>query len=279
MLKDVGTANRTTAADYEAAASTRAAMLLKIASDEYRIVGDTTATQLEELVALARDRELILVSAVGAAPLIDPPAPIQWPQRSVRTILSAGADLVVLRGDGLVGGPACGILVGQQNVIQRIVNHPLFAAWQLDPLRGAALVGTLQCYEYAPQRPDALPVWQILTTPVENLHNRAERIAPQIANAPGIASAAAIETHSPIAAALLDAGGWPSYGVALSPSNGDIRGLDKRLTNGAEPVHGRVEGDRLVLDLRTVFPRQDRSLVDALLGRTEPNEAAEPSAD
>ena len=266
VLKDVGTANRTVAADYEMAASPRAAVLLTLQSDEYRIVGETAAAALEELVALARDRELVLVDAIGAAPLVDPPPSIHWPKRSARASLAAGVDLVVVRGDGLVGGPSCGIVAGRRDGVQRIVEHPLFGAWQLDAFRSAALAGTLQCYESSPNGEQALPVWQVLTTPIENLRNRAERIAPQLAHAPGIATATAVETRSPLAPALIVDGGWPSYGVALTAADGDIQTLHQRLTRAPHPVLGRIESDRLLLDLRTVFPRQDRQLVEALAG-------------
>jgi L-seryl-tRNA(Ser) seleniumtransferase len=276
IVRDVGTTDRTTAADYEAAASPRASVLLKLSSDEYRIVGETSSTELEELVALARDRELVLVSAVGAAPLVDPPPPFEWPRRSVRTTLSAGVDLVVARGDGLMGGPSCGLLIGRPDIVERITSHPLFAAWQLDPLRGAALVGTLQSYERAWQDQDMLPIWQLLTTPVENLQNRAERIAPQLAQAADVATATPLQTRSPLIAALAGEGGWSSYGVALTATDGNIGALQSRLNRADQPVLGRIENDKLVLDLRTVFPRQDTSLVEAVSGGSVPTECTGP---
>jgi L-seryl-tRNA(Ser) seleniumtransferase len=264
ILKDVGTADRTVAADYEAASSPRVSVLLKLGSDQYRVVGETAATELEELVALARDRELVFVSAVAAAPLVDLPQSMEWPRRSVRATLAAGVDLVLVRGDGLVGGPSCGILVGNRETVERIAAHPLFGAWQLDPLRGAALVGTLLSYENFLQAPQTLPLWQLLTTPIENLQNRAERIAPQLAQAADVAAATAVATHSPLIAALGEGRGWPSYGVAITSSDGDIRAVESRLKHADQPVFGRVERDRLVLDLRTVFPRQDTALVESI---------------
>jgi L-seryl-tRNA(Ser) seleniumtransferase len=140
----------------------------------------------------------------------------------------------------------------------------------------AALAGTLECYENSPPAEQSLAVWQCLSAPIENLRNRAERLAPQLAAANGIASAVAIETRSPVAAALVD-GGWPSYGVALTPGDGDVQRLEKRMAGALQPVVGRIENDSLVLDLRTVFPRQDKSLVEALSGTTTPAEAMQSS--
>jgi L-seryl-tRNA(Ser) seleniumtransferase len=274
VLRDVGTAHRTQAADYEAAASPRAAALLKFTSDSYQIVGEIAAAELEELVAVARDRDLVLIDALGAAPLVDPPEAVAWPRRSVRGSLASGVDLVIVRGDGLIGGPACGILAGNAEVIGRIAVHPLCAAWRLDPLRAAGLIGTLQCHDAMAKTDQLLPVWQLLTTPVDNLRNRAERLAPQIAAAEGIASAEPIETRSPVSAAFSAGEHWPSYGIAIGPNGGTLAELQHRLGSAPHAVVGRIENDRLVLDLRTVLPRQDRALVEAFTGSEV---AAEPT--
>jgi L-seryl-tRNA(Ser) seleniumtransferase len=277
ILRDVGTANRTTAADYEVAASPRAGALLRLDSDEYRIVGATASTLLEELVALARDRELVLINAVGGAPLVDPPASIQWPRRSVRAMLETGVDLIIVRGDGLLGGPTCGVILGRQDVIDRIAAYPLFKSWQLDPMRSAALMGTLQAHASGADARQELPLWQLLSTPLENLQNRADRLAPQLAQARGIQSAVPVETRSPLTGAFADSG-WPSFGIAISAADGNTRSLEARFSQSDRPVLGRIDGDRLVLDLRTVFPRQDRQLVEAIVGSAVADEeSAEPS--
>jgi L-seryl-tRNA(Ser) seleniumtransferase len=262
-LREVGTINRAGTADFEAMASPSTAAILRITPDAYRIVGDTTAAEPESLVALCRDRELRFIDALGVAPLTEPPESIQLPLPSVRERLASGVDLAIVRGDGLVGGPACGILLGDREIIQDIKGHPLFAAWRLDVLRTAALIATLESYDNKPLCPEELPIWQFLTGSIENLRNRAERLAPQLAAASGISTATAIEIRSPLLPAFAE--GWPSYGVALTAADGDIRSLDKRLRSGPSPILGRIEGERLILDLRTVLPRQDKSIVDVLL--------------
>jgi L-seryl-tRNA(Ser) seleniumtransferase len=263
-LKEVGATNRCSAGDYEAAASPRAALLLKVSADAYRIAGETASAELDELIAVARDRELRIVDALGGAPLADPPASINWPRRTAAASVAAGTDLVILRGDGPVGGPSCGILLGSQEVIDPIARHPQFSMMRLDRLRAVALTATIECYDSTVRGADTLPVWQCLGTSVENLRNRAERLAAQLKHVSGVASAAAVETRSPLSAGLAGAG-RPSYGVALLASDGDVRALDGRLRNARFPIVGRVEGEQLVLDLRTVIPRQDKAIVDALL--------------
>ncbi|MCI0332318.1 MAG: hypothetical protein L0228_03710 [Planctomycetes bacterium] len=275
QLREVGTTNRTLTTDYEAAVSLRTAAILKLCPDEYRVIGETAAVEREELVGLARDRELLLIEALGIAPLYDPPVALGLPRCSARAAIAAGVDLVVVRGDGFVGGPACGILLGGRAVMGRVSQHPLSSALRLDALRSAALAATLECHDDSERGTYALPAWQLLTAPLENLRNRAERIAPQLSGALGVASAVAIETRSPISAALAHDGGCPSYGVSLVASDGQIGALDQRLRSLPLPVFGRVEGDRLVLDLRTVLPRQDLALVEAIVGHFE-SEQAQP---
>jgi L-seryl-tRNA(Ser) seleniumtransferase len=122
---------------------------------------------------------------------------------------------------------------------------------------------------------DGLPTWQLLTTPIENLRNRAERIAPQLAQAAEIDSVTAVETRSPVAAAPTPAGGLVSYAVALTARGCSVSDLDKRLRTLPLPIVGRVENDRLILDLRTVLPRQDRMLVEGIVGSST-SQPAEP---
>jgi L-seryl-tRNA(Ser) seleniumtransferase len=263
-LKEVGATNRSAASDYEAAASPKAAVLLTISADAYRIAGETAAATFDELVALSRDRELCLMDALGGAPLVEPPATIHWPRRSAAASIAAGADLVILRGDALVCGPPSGILLGSQDVVTRIASHPLFSSLGLDPLRAAALAATVECYDTPTRGADTVPVWQGLSTSIENLRNRAERMAAQLQHVAGVATATASETHSPLSPALAG-NGWPSHGVALTPSDVNVAALDARLRQARVPIAGRIEADRLMLDLRTVIPRQDKTLVDALL--------------
>ncbi len=178
ILTEVGTTNSAVAADYEAVSSDRTAAILKLNPDTYRIIGQTAAAELDELVAFARDQEFALIDALGIAPLVDLPPAITSMPRSARASIAAGVDLVLLRGDGLVGGPPCGILLGSNEIINRIAAHPLFAAWRIDLPRSAALAATLECYTNPTGGIDSIPVWQCLSVSLENLRNRAERIAP-----------------------------------------------------------------------------------------------------
>ena len=262
ILTEVGTTNSAPVAAYESAASPRTAAILTASSDTYRVVGQTVAAELEELIAVAHSRQLTMIAALGAAPLTA--AAEACPARTAAGGIEAGADVVILRGDGFAGGPPSGIILGRKQTIDRIKSHPLFAAWNLDAIRTASLVATLGCYENPTNGLAQIPVWQCLTVSVDNLRNRAERLAPQLAAAEGIASATAVETRSPLMATIPD--GLPSVGVALTPADGDVAALDTRLRSARFPIFGRVANGQLVLDLRTVPPRHDTTLVETITG-------------
>ncbi|HEY4232364.1 MAG TPA: hypothetical protein VGM76_02980 [Lacipirellulaceae bacterium] len=263
-VQEVGGTNRAGIADYERAISDRTATIFRHEPDNYRVVGDVCSVELEELVGLARDRELPLVHAVGAAPLVGGLPVIGEAIRSVAAAISAGSHVVIVRGDGLVGGPPCGIIVGQRELVRRIEEHPLFAAWRPGVAYSAALAATLQFYDHIPQLAESLPLLQLLSAPVDNLRLRAERLAPQLAQAPGIVAAEPIATENALCGARFADAVWPSYAIALSVSMADVRELDKRLRGAPVPAVGRCDGPRLLLDLRTVFPRQDQQIVDAV---------------
>jgi L-seryl-tRNA(Ser) seleniumtransferase len=263
-VKEVGCANRTAVGDYEATISDSTAAIFKHEPDSYRVAGDVRAADIEELVGLARDRELPLIHAVGSAPLVGGLPSIGETIRSVADSIAAGAHAVIVRGDGLVGGPPCGIIVGDRDLVRRIEEHPLFAASRIGALPSATIAATLELYDDRSRLAESLPLLQLLSASVDNLRQRAERLAPQLAQIPGIQAAEPIATENSLGIARYSENVRPSYGIGLSTAGGDAHELAVRLRAATIPVVGRLVGARLVLDLRTVFPRQDQQIVDAL---------------
>ena len=131
-LREIGSVNRVSAAEFEAAVSPATAAIVRAATDDYRVDGSCETAELESLVGLARDRELPLVELAGAAPLLSGLPEICESVTSLAASVATGVNLVVGRGDGLVGGPKCGIVLGTRALIGRIEAHPMFAAWQSD---------------------------------------------------------------------------------------------------------------------------------------------------
>lgn len=266
-LREVGAVNHIAVADYEAAITDRTAAIVRHTPDHYRVAGTTASVELDALAGLARERDLPLIDVAGAAPLVSDLPAFGQSLPSAAASIAAGARLVVLRGNGLVGGPACGLLVGAYELIRRIESQPLFAAWRATPATCAALEATIGLLHDPLRLQISVPLFQLLSASVENLRQRAERLAPQMAQAADIDTAIAVPSESRFGLAFADEG-QPSYAVALAPVGGDVQALDGRLRSAPVPVLGRIEEGRLLVDLRTVLPRQDQRLVEAIVGAT-----------
>ena len=171
-LVEVGTTNRTRAADYERALGPETAVLLRVHQSNFRVVGFTELPRLEELVAVARAAGLPLVDDLGSGVL----AALEG-EPSARDALSAGADLVCFSGDKLLGGPQAGIVVGRADLVERLRRHPLQRALRADKLTIAALEGTLALYLDPGRAAAEIPVLRMLGQGPETVRTRAERLA------------------------------------------------------------------------------------------------------
>jgi L-seryl-tRNA(Ser) seleniumtransferase len=171
-LVEVGTTNRTRAADYERALGPETAVLLRVHQSNFRVVGFTELPRLEELVGVARAGGLPLVDDLGSGVL----AALEG-EPSARDALSAGADLVCFSGDKLLGGPQAGIVVGRADLVERLRRHPLQRALRADKLTIAALEGTLGLYLDPVRAAAEIPVLRMLGQGPETVRNRAERLA------------------------------------------------------------------------------------------------------
>ena len=243
-LVEVGTTNRTRAADYEQGDDI--ALLLRVHPSNYRVTGFTQTPTVAELAAVARSRDVPLVYDVGSGLLADRPEPWLAGEPSVRGALDAGADLVLCSGDKLLGGPQAGLLVGRADLVQACRAHPLARALRLDKLRIAALVATLQSH----LRDDLaeLPVWAALLADPVLLRQRCERLALRIGGevvegvtVAGGGTAPGAEVATPV--------------VRVPVTSADV--AMARLRDGDPPIVVRVDADRLLVDLRTVPAEAD----------------------
>jgi L-seryl-tRNA(Ser) seleniumtransferase len=195
-LREVGTTNKTRLDDYQSAIGEATAALLRVHTSNYRIVGFTEQPGLADLVALAHRHHLPVIDDIGSGALLD------FAERGIsgepvaEQSIRAGADLVLFSGDKLLGGPQCGIIVGRRALVQQISQHPMMRAMRLDKAILAALAATLRLYRDTATVERQVPLLSLLATSLENLQNRAERLAPQLSAAPAIASAMAQQSHS-----------------------------------------------------------------------------------
>jgi L-seryl-tRNA(Ser) seleniumtransferase len=260
QLREVGTTNRTRAADYAAAIGPRTALLLRVHPSNFTISGFTARPSLDELHDVARRHELPLVEDLGSGLLEDAGlAPLDEP--TVQASLRAGADLVAFSGDKLLGGPQAGIVVGRRALVDLLRRHPLMRALRVDKMTYAALDATLALYATGVAA-DTVPVVRMLTQSRDAIEVRARALATTLADA-GL-DACLIDGESAIGGGSAPGARLPTVLVALSLAGHSPDALLARLRTLTPPIIARIESDRVVLDLRTVAPAEDAVLTTRL---------------
>jgi L-seryl-tRNA(Ser) seleniumtransferase len=254
-LVEVGTTNRTRAADYVAAVGPKTAALMRVHSSNFKIVGFAESATLDEIAAIARDRGVLLIDDLGSGCLLDtarfglPPEPT--PQASVAT----GADVAMFSGDKLLGGPQGGLIVGSSDAIEKMKRHPLARAVRLDKASIAGLAATLRIYLEG-AAVEKIPVWCMIALPMEALDARAQTMAS------AIGGASVIDGRSMIGGGSLPEESLPTRLVALETSRRrSATSIASRLRE--QRVIARLEDGRVLLDPRTIAPEDDHAVVRA----------------
>jgi L-seryl-tRNA(Ser) seleniumtransferase len=259
-LVEVGTTNRTRLADYQAALSDRTAAILKVHPSNYRVVGFTASVAAMELAELARRRGIPFIHDLGSG-LMSMPAGALWAEAepTVEVALSDGADVVTFSGDKLFGGPQAGIVLGRRGLIDRIARHALLRAVRVDKMTLAALEETIKAH--LDDRIRDLPLWDLALRAPEELERRAITVSDALASAVEGLVAEARSALSVTGGGSLPTERQSSWVVALEHGERSTAELDRALRYAEVPVIGRIEHDRLLLDLRTIPRELDERLV------------------
>ena len=264
-LIEVGTTNRTHMRDYEAAvrANPDARVILRTHPSNFRISGFTSAPPLADLADFAHGLGMLLVEDLGGGALVDlEPYGIAG-EPTVQASIEAGVDLVVFSGDKLLGGPQAGILAGRRDAIGAVSRHPLARALRIDKLSLAALAATLRLYRPPADPVARVPVLRMLTEPLDRLDARAHALVARISDLPEV-QAAIVETASYAGGGAMPMHALQSRAVALTSARLGAEDLARRLRTGEVCVVGRIERDRLHLDLRTVADAELPALAAAI---------------
>ena len=256
------------ASDYQQPSS---ALMNQVAASLVNLTGAEAAwvaSSYEAAVSMAKQCE---GATVVSSPLIGLVDPADFGYEHVDTIagrVSAGGDLVVVDGSGLLGGPRCGIVVGARPYVEKLHSSELSVALAADAMVLAALEATLDIYRAAERVIHQIPVLQLLSAPLDNLQQRCERIAPLLAECESVAQAEVKSLES----VWLDAGGpqmaAPSWAIVLQPEQGQLERLRIRFEQATPQVVGQIGEATCVLDFRAIFPRWDQQLVSALEATT-----------
>jgi len=262
-LHEVGTTNKTKVGDFANAINEQTGALLRVHTSNFRVVGFTAQPSLSELVSLARKSKLPLIDDIGSGALLDFSA-YGFPDEPVAAhSVKAGADLVLFSGDKLMGGPQCGIVVGRKPLIDKIKTHPLMRALRVDKMTLAALSKTLELYLDSDLAEREIPLLAFLSTKVENLKLRAERLALQLDALENVTAEPAEDV------AFLGGGSMPdqqlpTWGVRLAHARFKVERLAHLLRMGDPSLFARIHQDQLMLDLRCVPPRDDTRLLSCI---------------
>jgi L-seryl-tRNA(Ser) seleniumtransferase len=218
-----------------------------------------------EVASIANRVNALFVDVASMAGVVDPAAYGLQSVETLRERLASDADLVIAGGAGLLGGPVCGIIVGKRKLVESAASHYLASIASLDAAPAAALHATLAAYrdDHDGRAAFAIPVLQLLSTPLANLQQRADRLAALIAVSPLAASAEARAAESPWRRAGNVSLLAPTWIVAIRPATGDAASLLARLRQRPYPIVGTELDGAVHLDLRSVFPRWDQQLVAA----------------
>ncbi len=255
ILREVGTTNRTRIEDYRAAINDRTRLLMRVHPSNFRISGFTARPELGELVALARETGLRVYEDLGSGCVVDlRPHGVDEPL--VAASLREGADLVSFSGDKLLGGPQAGLLIGNPELISRLRRNPMFRALRLDKLIYQALETTLR--HLLLEQYDRIPALRMISETPQRVRERAEALLARLSGL----DAELVPGTSVIGGGSTPEQAIPTWLIAIRSR--DVMDLERRLREGTPPVICRIEDDRLLLDLRTVFPEEEAALAAAL---------------
>lgn len=256
-LVEVGATNRTHLGDYEGAITEETALLLKVHTSNYRMIGFTSEVSLGELVTLATRHNLPVMEDLGSGCLIDLSRFGLAKEPTVGEVIRAGADVVTFSGDKLLGGPQAGLILGKKGIIAQIKANPMTRALRIDKFTLAGLEAVLRLYFDEERAIAAIPTLAMLAMPLAAIDRRGKRLRRLLGKALAPLCRVELKTiASMVGGGSLPEQPLPSRAVALAPLDRSVNELEKGLRALALPVLGRIEDDWLLLDMRTVADQE-----------------------
>lgn len=262
-LVEVGTTNKTYLRDYEQAITEETAVLLKVHTSNYRVVGFTHETATAELVALAQAKNLPVMMDLGSGSLVNLEKYGISGEPTVQSLIQEGVDVVTFSGDKLLGGPQAGIIVGKAKYLALMKKNPLTRALRVDKLTLAALEGTLREYLKPEKVLEENPTLRMLTCPVEILRQEAEKLAMLLQREITEVEVEIEPGYSQAGGGSLPTTDIPTYLVTLKPLSISEEKLAQNLRLGEPPVLVRIGQGKILLDVRTILPGEQELLVNA----------------
>ncbi|MBA2380776.1 MAG: L-seryl-tRNA(Sec) selenium transferase [Chloroflexi bacterium] len=271
-LIEVGTTNRTRAADFEPPlAAGQARVVLRVHPSNFAVSGFAESADLAEVAEIAHRHGAIVIDDLGSGALLDTASFGLAHEPTPAERLALGADLVLFSGDKLIGGPQAGLIVGRRDLVARLRRDPLARAVRPDKAILAGVAATLAIYR-AGRAVDDIPIWQMIALGAEPLRVRAEWILGQAASVAGRTDLSVVDVDSPVGGGSLPGQVLPSVGVSV-PVASAMRAA-AALRSGPDRILARIVDGAIVLDLRTVPPFHDGTIVRRIGGLTKPPKAS-----
>ena len=258
-LVEVGTTNRTHDDDYRRAITPKTSAIVKVHRSNFAIEGFTSDVSVERLAFIAAEHGLPVVYDLGSGLMLTLDAYGLMDEPTAATALASRASLVLMSGDKLLGGPQAGIILGATNLIAKLRKNPFARAMRVDKLTLSALEATLRLYLEPERALREIPVLAMLTAPVSELQSRAQGITARLATN-GIAAEVVVSSAS-VGGGAFPTAAIPSIAISLP---GAAQLIEEKLRAGAPAVIGRISDGHLLLDLRSVLPREDEILAAAI---------------
>ncbi len=266
-LREVGTTNKTTLGDYAGGITEETAMLLKVHTSNYQIVGFTEETTLEELVALGKEEHIPVVYDMGSG-LMTHLAEHHIEEPDVKKSLATGIDVILFSGDKLLGGPQGGIIAGKKKYIDQMKAHPLARAVRVDKMTLAAMEATLMAYENQEEAKKTIPVLNMITTEKETLEKRARSLAEKIRCRLGENTGYRVgvsPSTSKIGGGTTPLEEMESYALTLEHNRWTCDEIEEELRSQKVPVIGRKFQNKVYLDMRTILEEDLSFVIEAVL--------------
>jgi L-seryl-tRNA(Ser) seleniumtransferase len=263
-LVEVGATNRTHLKDYQKALSENTAAILRAHPSNYRIVGFTSDVPLPELASLAHSRKLLLIDDLGAGALLGLEQFGLPHEPTVRESIEAGADIVLFSGDKLIGAGQCGVIVGQKVLIEKLRRHPLMRALRVDKTCLMVLERTLQLFRDPARLRNEHPTYRMICAPTETLQLRAQKLAQLISSEAPKAKTNIASSQAFLGSGSLPTQEIPSFIVTVTLPEMSASELARKLRLDPACVFGRIENDRVCLDVRTITDEQAPAIAMAL---------------
>ncbi len=258
-LKEVGTTNRTRLPDYENAITENTAVLLKVHTSNYQVIGFTESTPTSALSRLAKQKGVLLMEDLGSGALTGFQHSILNSEPLVPQVLKDGVDVVTVSGDKLLGGPQAGIILGRKHLLDKIRKHPLYRALRCDKITMLLLEKTLVSYANNQQN-KKIPTQRMLNESAEEVHRRAAGIAAKLDKK----MFTLVQCSSTPGGGSLPGKAIPSWGIKLQIPGREEEQVLSRLRRSRPPIIGRIIDGNVIIDCRTVLPHQENLLINGL---------------